>query len=251
MGAGAFDAMSDRWWLVTLDALDVRDLAAYDEVEWIDPGPMPHLEENDNTRALVGVDAVQNATINAGAGTITYAGLTGSGVSVGVDDSGLDTAHPDLSVVGTVSANSPPLSPHGTHVGGTIAGSGANSNGTNAAGNANGGTAFQWRGMAPNAGLIDSNDLVNLGNLLNAIQNFSLDISNHSHGVSVDGAYNANNQTIDRAIRGGGTSNDTVVPRRPQVYSAGNNGSAARAPGNQRGYFSITKQMKNPVVVGN
>ncbi|MDP6716805.1 MAG: S8 family serine peptidase, partial [SAR202 cluster bacterium] len=247
--AVSHSAISDHWWQVTLDALDVRDLAAYDEVEWIDSGLMPHIEENDNTRALVGVDALQTATINAGA--ITYAGLTGNGINVGVDDSGLDTAHPDLNVVGTISPVNPPSSPHGTHVGGIVAGSGANSNQNDANGNPNGGTAFQWRGMAPNAGLIDSSDLINLGNLLNAINNFSLDISNHSHGVSVDGAYDAANQTIDQAIRGGGTSGGNAVPRRPQVYSAGNNGVNPANPGNQRGYFSTTKQMKNAVFVGN
>jgi subtilisin family serine protease len=194
--AVSYSAMSDHWYQVTLDAMDVRDLAAYDEIEWIDPGPTPHLITNDVTRAFIGVDAVQNAVINAGAGTISYpGGYTGNGINVGVDDTGIDTAHPDLSVVGSVSATAP--NTHGTHVAGIIAGTGTQSNQNDAFGVNNGGTAFQWRGQAPQAGLIDSSNLVNLDNLYNAINNFSLDISNHSHILGTDGNYNASNQITD------------------------------------------------------
>ena len=68
----------------------------------------------------------------------------------------------------------------------------------------------------------------------------------------------------DVVVVDGASSDGTAVPRRQLVVSAGNH---ALAPGNQRpaspgpgnnittagqtGYFSITKQMKNTIVVGN
>ncbi|MDP7277149.1 MAG: S8 family serine peptidase, partial [Planctomycetaceae bacterium] len=133
---------------------------------------------------------------------------------------------------------------HGTHVAGILAGNGSQSA-------TSGGTAFQWRGMAPNAGIIDSGDLITLSNLATAINTNSLDLTNHSHAVSPDGSYDAQNQTVDQAIQGDGISSGSSVPRRPQVYSAGNNGTNAAWINNQAGFFSLTKQMKNAVVVGN
>ena len=115
----------------------------------------------------------------------------------------------------------------------------------------NAGTALQWRGMAPNTAIIDATDLISLGNLSTAITTNSMDLANHSHAVSPDGSYDAQNQTVDQAIQGDATSGGASVPRRPQVYSAGNNGVNAAWINNQVGFFSLTKQMKNAGVVGN
>ncbi|MBI2927643.1 MAG: immunoglobulin domain-containing protein [Verrucomicrobia bacterium] len=242
----AFSAITDGLWRVTLTPARLAVLAAYDEVEWIEAGPQPLLVENSNTRPLVNVDAVQNFVINVGAGTIAYNGLTGAGVTVGIHDSGVDATHPDLNVV----ADGAGVGKHATHVAGIVAASGAQSNQTDANGNPNNGTPFQWRGMAPNAALVDSGDLITAANLLTAIQNNSLDLVNHSHALGSDGNYDAQNQTVDQEIRGGTTSGGTLLPRRPQVYAAGNAGNAAQF-GNQFGFFALTKQMKNAVVVGN
>ncbi len=242
----AFSAITDGLWRVTLAPARLAVLAAYDEVEWIEAGPQPLLVENSNTRPLVAVDAVQNSVINVGAGTIVYNGLTGAGVTVGIHDSGVDATHPDLNVV----ADGAGVGKHATHVAGIVAASGAQSNQTDANGNPNNGTPFQWRGMAPNAALVDSSDLITAANLLTAIQNNSLDLVNHSHALGSDGNYDAQNQTVDQEIRGGTTSGGTLLPRRPQVYAAGNAGTAAQF-GNQFGFFALTKQMKNAVVVGN
>ncbi|MEB3343142.1 S8 family serine peptidase [Okeania sp.] len=241
----SFSPISDNLWEVEIEEKNLISLASYDQVEWIDPGSFPDLPENDNTRSVVNVDNVQDAQTDGmgnlilSGGFPVYDGLSGDGVTVGVDDSGIDASHPDLNVV----ADRPASSFHGTHVGGIIAGNGSQSN-------SNGGTPFEWRGMAPNAGLIDSDDLINTANVLNAIDNNSLDVSNHSHAVSPDGNYSGNNQTIDRLIRGGATAGGELVPERPKVFSAGNGGSSAQY-GNQLGYYSITKQVKNAVVVGN
>jgi|GEM_PF-1294614 len=235
-------AMSDGLWVVTATPTQMIDLATEDGVEWIGAAPAPQFDENSTTRPAVNVDTVQNATINTAAGTINYAGLTGNGIVAGVDDSGVDGTHPDINEVAAISASA--AGTHGTHVAGILAGNGSQSA-------TNGGTAFQWRGMAPNAGIIDSQDLITLSNLATAINTNSMDLANHSHAVSPDGSYDAQNQTVDQAIQGDATDGGVSVPRRPQVYSAGNNGVNAAWINNQVGFFSLTKQMKNAVVVGN
>ncbi|KPJ57902.1 MAG: hypothetical protein AMS16_00420 [Planctomycetes bacterium DG_58] len=241
-----FSSVTDALWTCRLHPAKLTALAGHDEAEWIEAGPLPPLPENSTTRPFIGVDAVQNANINVGAGTIAYTGLTGAGITIGVDDSGIDANHPDLNVV----ADRPARGTHGHHVAGIIAGSGAQSNQNDANGNPNNGTPFQWRGMAPDGALIDSDDLVNAANLLSAIQNSSLDLTNRSEAVSPDGDYSAENRTIDQEIRGGTTSGGVSVPRRLQVYSAGNGGTNAQY-GTQWDYFATTKQIKNALVVGN
>ncbi|MEM6404770.1 MAG: S8 family serine peptidase, partial [Cyanobacteria bacterium P01_D01_bin.116] len=237
---------------VNIEAENLINLATYDRVEWIDPGAFPDLPENDNTRPVTNVDDVQDAQVDGlgnlilSGGFPVYDGLSGDGITVGVDDDGIDASHPDLNVV----ADRPASGSHGTHVAGILAGNGVQSNGTDSLGNFNGGTPFQWRGVAPNTGLIDSGDLINSTNIFNGIQNNSLDVSNHSHALAPDGNYNSLNQTVDQLIRGGATSGGEIVPRRPKVFSAGNGGSSSQY-GNQFGFFAITKQVKNAVVVGN
>ena len=251
----SFSAITDDLWQGTFVPDKVVALAAYDEVEWVEAGPEPRLYENDNTRQFINVDNVQDPQVDAAGNLVlvgglpNYNGLTGAGITAGVDDSGIDAGHPDLNVVATINPNAPAGS-HGTHVAGSIAASGLQSNQNNALGNPNLGTPFQWRGMAPEAGLIDSGDLINAANLLNAIQNSSLDLSNHSHSLGNDGNYNANNRTVDQEILGETTSGGTTLPPRLQIYSAGNNG-AFPWTGNQQGYFAITKQLKNALVCGN
>ena len=257
-----FTRLSDIQWQITVPPVRLRPLAANDEVEAIDAGPAPALPDNDNSRAAINTNVLQNGTVNAAGTVITYAGATGQGVTVGVQDQGIDASHGDLNVVASLSEAAD--GSHGTHVAGTIAGSGLLSNGTNTAGGANGGTPFQWRGQAPNAGLIASGDLDTASVMLTAIQSNSLDLYNRSQSYGFDGNYDAENNRIDSLIHGGATDSGTRVPARLLVTSAGNHGNA---PLNQRpaggaagttlnsaggtGYFSITKQLKNAIIVGN
>jgi hypothetical protein len=247
----AFSEVTDHSWQVTLHPARLLSLATHDAVSWLDPGPAPQMADNNNTRAALNVNPVQNVTaVNAGPPpAITYGGLTGAGLTAGVQDTGIDATHPDLNVVATIAAVA--LGTHGTHVAGTLAGSGVQSSQNNAAGNPNNGAAFQWRGVAPQAAIIASGDLDNAANLLNAIQNNSLDLVNRSQSISFDGNYDAENQRVDSFIRGGGTSGGTAIPRRPHIFSAGNHGIAPIRGGNQIGYFALTKQMKNVIIVGN
>lgn len=247
-----YSALSDELWRVTLAPGRLLALAAFDEVQWIEAGPEPRLYENDDTRPAVNVDPVQDPQVDGGGNLVlvggfpVYDGLTGAGVTVGVDDSGIDAGHPDLDVVADVAA----AAAHGTHVAGIVAASGFQSDQLDGDGDPNGGTPFQWRGMAPEAGLIDSGDLITAASLLTAIQTNSLDAGNHSHALGTDGDYSAQNRSVDQAIRGGASSGGTPVPRRLKSFSAGNAGASAQY-GNQRGYFATTKQMKNAIYVGN
>lgn len=234
-----YSAITDYLWLCTIKPAKLTTLAKYDEVEWVESAPVPPLPSNSRTRQMINVDPVQNATINAAAGTINYAGLSGAGVTAGVCDSQVDALHNDLNVVN----NSPGAHFHGTHVAGIIGGSGIQSS-------LHGGTAFEWRGMAPNTAIIESLDFHSAAIVLDEIQNNSLDLVNHSHIFCKDGDYNTNNQTIDQMIRGGASSNGIILPRRPHIGAAANNGGNTPQYGNLTGYFSLLQQTKNTIAAG-
>lgn len=105
-----------------------------------------------DTTAQVWLDGVRKPTLDRsvphiGAPVAWQAGYTGAGVAVGVLDTGVDASHPDLA--GRIEeARNFTESPdpgdeigHGTHVAGTIVGTGAASGGT-------------YRGVAPDARLL-------------------------------------------------------------------------------------------------
>ncbi|RSD23252.1 S8 family peptidase [Mesobacillus subterraneus] len=135
-----------------------------------------------DSRALIGAEAVWNDL-----------GYTGKGVTVAVIDSGIDATHPDLQygekviqnvkfVVGDLFGNQPlylenqlntdTTSGHGTHVAGTIAGSGTSSGGL-------------YKGVAPDA------KLVGLGvgeaiNILWSLEAFDYAIKNQEkYGIDI------------------------------------------------------------------
>lgn len=256
--------LSETNFVVVLRPDQLMTLAGNDIVKWIDAGPVPILTDNDRTRQAIGVAPLQNFNSM----TCSY-NLDGSGVQVGIYDSGIDEAHNDffalngcnLSAISRVISGSPAAAAHGTHVAGIIAASGFQSNQTNSGGTPNGGSAFQWRGMAPNAQLLDRDgggggDIADMGNLHNAIVTLGMDVSNHSYSFDLDGAYSSSSETRDQSIRGDSAFFDPIslsllpIPARLQVYSSGNGGSSAQY-GNQQGYFGLTKGVKNAVIVGN
>ena len=114
----------------------IRDIAELDAASWIEPVPPPGRPESNRVRAYIQVDATT--------------GFNGQGVDIGVFESGhVSNTHPDLAGRVTKGDSDPwDIAQHATMTGGFIAGDGSRS--TSAVG---GGTANQYRGMAPGAQL--------------------------------------------------------------------------------------------------
>jgi len=130
----------------TLTPEQVAAIARLPETQLLEPLPQRVLM-NDLTRVRLGI-------CTSPVDTNSYLGLTGSNIWVNINDTGVDANHPDLQ--GRVFGDSPavltdPLG-HGTHVAGTIAGSGEKSDTVT---NMPPGSLpnSDFRGMAPNAKL--------------------------------------------------------------------------------------------------
>jgi subtilisin-like proprotein convertase family protein len=157
---------------------------------------------NDLSRVRVGVATNTVATNN-------YLNLTGQGVMVNVNDTGVSAGHPDLAgrVFGDTPASLVDSSGHGTHVAGIIAGDGNQSTTvTNARGSINPGTNAQFRGKAPAARIFSmatglggplptDDDLQERAVLTNAL------ISNNSWNYSGDNTYGIGAASYDAAAR--------------------------------------------------
>jgi len=150
-------------------------------------------------------------------------GITGTGITVAVVDTGIDSTHPDLDdlddnpstndpkVVGWVDyVNSQP-SPyddhgHGTHVSGTISGTGANGIQT---------------GVAPGSNLIVAKvlDAYGSGYLSNCILGFEWGVNNGARIISFSSGLSVHDSAFGTAI------NNTVAAGVIPVIAAGNSGS--------------------------
>jgi hypothetical protein len=212
-------------------------------VRKVEPYVEPELH-NDVARVLLGIDPPAGA--NPGAGLAE----TGAGQIVAVADTGLDDQHPDFQgrVVGLVALGRPgdATDPHGhgTHVAGSVLGSGAASAGLH-------------RGVAPAASLyfqslLDANFKLgglplDLGDLFaDAYQN-NARIHNNSWGSVVGSEYTMNSQEVDDFVA---THRDMLI-----VISAGNEGQAAMRQHSQLGavdWLSIgaPASCKNAITVG-
>lgn len=178
---------------------------------------------NDLTRPRIGVATNSTTAPN-------YLGLSGNGVLVDMNDTGVDKSHPDFDtrVFGdTINATIDPDG-HGTHVAGTIIGSGSMSSSVTKTPPGSP-TNANFRGMAPKAKLFVSQiDLVTgplisdtylqeIAALTNAF------ISNNSWGYDTVFDYDDSAASYDAAVR-------DAIPRQtgPQpvlfVFAAGNSG---------------------------
>jgi len=284
-----------KTWEVSASLDQIRGLAEEDAVQWIELGPDPFLPTVDVARMLSNVDQVQQLNIGTGG----YAGLSGKDVQIGIMDSGIDHHHNDFAgrIIRRQGLMDVPCDPdralpgpdnhgdidnHGTHVAGIAAGRGVQSNRTNDATppQPNGGAAFQWRGMAPRAGIAAyGSALGNAGCYADAINRLRVDVTNHSYILEVQGLYSNDVANVDRIVRG----DRLGIPPRPVVWAAGNNASVGpqdcnndmiddgmfpqypfpnpndppNTPANlrtcptafQAGYFSVLAPCKNCIVV--
>jgi serine protease AprX len=197
---------------------------------------------NDVARVLLGIDPATNP----GAGMLE----TGAGQVVGVADTGLDQTHPDfqgrivgVSALGRVNNATDPHG-HGTHVAGSVLGSGAAS-------------ARKFRGAAPAAklffqSLLDSKGglgglPLDLNDLFDEAYKKDARIHNNSWGSAVGAEYTLNSQEVDEFVA---NKRDMLI-----VISAGNEGQAAMRVNSKKGmvdWLSIgaPASCKNALTVG-
>ena len=248
--ANNYSSFDANTWRVNLDEDTLIRLAEYPQVSTISSGGLPELPDTPITRVAINVDAVQDLQVEAG--LTNYTGFSGDGITVGIFDGGISADHPDLNV--TTDRLHSGL--HGTHVAGIAAGSGLRSslfrNGM--------APPLQFRGMAPDATLIDGHGGTFMTlTILDDVRDGSLDVANISQSTNTSGFYGSFDSFIDDFMRGDSAvrHDDELyliehdLPRRLVVYSAGNNGTDDPQYGELFGYFSLTKQPKNAIIVGN
>ncbi len=200
----------------------IDELSNEDIVQWIDNGPAPrHPRDVSNSRK-----PVQYAPKNDGARDVTRVnalqtvvpGANGSGTRLAVFDGGVDASHPDFAGRITVDpAHSQPAEFHGTHVAGTMAGDGSNSQ-------THGGTANQYRGVATAAQVFsfDNNTNNNSNDYFashqGAIQTSNADLSQNSWGgnftsqvCDTHNVYSIDSQNMDRIVTGEAWGRGIVV----------------------------------------
>ncbi len=241
-----------------------NQLIREDAVQYVDavaPRPGNH---NDGAVPALGATPLAAAPYN----------LTGAGTTIMVYDSGIvDAAHPDFAgrIVqtdpDTGGSNPVPTRSHSTHVAATALGSGANSNGNDSAGNPNGGTANQWAGVAPGAGLATYGSLGNNSSTdvlyddagdLNADVTTAIgggiDLTTMSQGNNTGsngfpcgqlGDYTNAAILLDNIVRGSIANQQLIY-----VESAGNERNQACAPANGFSTISTPATAKNTIVVG-
>ena len=229
--------------LETEAAAKIAQIRAIPAVRKVEPYIEPELH-NDVARVLLGIDR------SAASPPVSQLTETGAGQIVGVADTGLDDTHPDFAgrIASLIALGRPgdATDPHGhgTHVAGTVLGSGTASGG-------------QHRGVAPAAQLVFQSLLdgnfklgglpLDLGDLFEEAYQNGARIHNNSWGAVVDSEYTMNSQEVDEFVA---KRRDMLV-----VISAGNEGQAAQRLHAQVGsvdWLSIgaPASCKNAITVG-
>lgn len=211
----------------------------------------PRARANDLSRVHMGVASGSQSTSN-------FLNLTGQGVLVNINDTGVDASNPDLSprVIGDTAASLTDTEGHGTHVAGIIASSGGQSSTvTNASGSIMPGVSGQFRGMAPSARLFSISTDLTFGPgsdsyLQETAAKTNALISNNSWHYFNDTEYDLAAASYDAAVRDalpGMTGSQPVL----FVFSAGNDGGGTDAgTGGSADTIGSPGTAKNVITVG-
>jgi hypothetical protein len=223
-------------WAIEIEPSRLSALLQEQGIYTVEPGPIPFQPLLYQSRGLIHVDEVQQASISTDPPSIEYQGLTGKGIMLQVSE-GVWDGHPDFMDAKGKSRfyNESPESgnDHGTGVASIMAGNGIHSASLDETPFY--GTIGRWRGMAPEASLYEwaySGDTR------------LIDASNHSYVMS-ENTYDSWVAGIDRKIRG----DDDPVQGWPRIWAAGNQGLYPMN-GNDVGYYSMYAPAKNSIAVG-
>lgn len=211
----------------------------------------PRVAANDLSRVQVGVASDSVVSSN-------YLNLTGEGVLVNLNDTGVDALHPDLTgrVIADFAAGLVDDNGHGTFVAGEIAGDGTvSATVSNAAGSLNPGVEGQYRGKAPQARIFaQSLDLsigpASDGYLQTTAARTNAFISNNSWHYGNNNTYGMASASYDAAVRDalpGVTGSQPVL----FIFAAGNAGDGADTGiGGDPGSIFAPGTAKNVLTVG-
>lgn len=219
------------------------DIAALSEVASMEEYTPPQLN-NDISRQLLGIDPNPQTGIN------TPIGYTGDGQIVAIADTGLDDIHPDFQgrIVGLVGLGRPndtsDFNGHGTHVAGSVLGSGTASNGQ-LCGAAPGAQLFFQSLMDAQGGL--GGLPLDLGDLFEEAYQSGARIHNNSWGSATRSMYTFNSIEVDEFVA---RRRDMLI-----VISAGNEGIAANSLHAKKGFvdwlsIGSPASAKNALTVG-
>jgi len=235
-------------------------LAGLPEVQLIEPWS-PRVLLNDLTRVRIGVSETTLST------NTNYFNLTGDKIWVNMNDSAVDSSHPDLEgrVFGETNVISGDPIGHGTHVAGTIASSGLKSpNGTNAPGSVEGAS---FRGMAPSTKLlvlpvdlvfgppVSDSYLQETAALTNyvVLQRTNVMVSNNSWGYGNRFDYDSAAASYDAATRDAVPTMTDLTNSQAMlfVFAAGNYGNGNDVgSGGEPGTINSPATAKNVITVG-
>ena len=220
---------------VIVPEISIEEIANNDIVQWIEEVPPEPRTFNDGSRAAISVNTVQASPYN----------LDGTGVVAAEWDGGwVDSTHDDLQGRVTIGDTGSSTGDHATHVAGTMLG-----NGTLSA--VNGGTALQWRGMAPKATVISYewwDDSTELNNEYNAaINTYNASLSQNSWGYTYGppnnyGRYDSETAAIDAVITGNKGKRISII------WAAGN--ERPTCDNGQYDCIIIPGTAKNTITVG-
>ena len=215
----------ERWWSaeIYIPSGKISELAASDMVVYMEPSGAPIGLMNDSVRETVKANWSQE-----------YLGLKGDKVVVGIWDGGwVDKSHPDFSGRVELGDNSHTDS-HATHVAGTIASSGAQSETC-------GDEPREWRGIVPVAKIISYDFNNSTMEYPDAASKYHINIANNSWGILVSegsqtcdmlGYYDDLARSFDSFVR----DHNMVI-----VFAAGNMRTSYECGIPERGgYDSIT-----------
>jgi hypothetical protein len=223
----SIDKQSYRILSLRLASNRLTELASLPFVEYVQPAPPADQPLNFRSRSGSRANLLNASIANGGKG------LNGEGVVIGIGDNSDIQTHVDFTGR-LINRAALAVSPHGTHVSGTIGG----------AGNIN----EMYRGYAPKATLISQTYSGILTNAATYIKDYGMVITNNSYGDVIEcdyyGTYDLTSHILDQMA--------FDFPNLVNVFAAGNSGLWGCGP-YERGYKTVIggyQSAKNVITVG-